>query len=130
MMLVTLMVLFGQMLDSTTKSGMVSQATFLADKVIETEISRVQGGGAVPPPVREGRDLLYSQDEKVAQEFVYSIDTLPVGLLEPRGGLYSVDVTVKWWTPQDQVRTEQKNRFGMGKLSVTRNRIVYIQRPE
>ena len=135
MMLVTLMVLFGRMLDSTTKGAMVSQATFLADRVIETEIYRVQAG--LPPQVgapfpsfpcpQQGSEFLYSQDETLRQEFVYSIDLDRIDD-QTTGSLYTVDVVVKWWLPGDQVRVAQENKRGMGRLSISRNRVVYLQK--
>lgn len=126
MMVVTVMVFFGRMLDSTTKSALVSQATFFAEAVIEREVYQLQDSAGSLTPVYL-QDWISHTDEANKTKFVYRVESIPLDAGTPMGRNYSILVEVRWWT--DDAQGESKNRQGFGKMHIKRNRVIYVPNP-
>ena len=133
LMVVTVMVLFGQMLDATTKNALVSQGSFFAETVIEREVyalARYHRDPAHQAAPREsyGGDWISFTDETNQTEFSYHVDSTPAGILTgtDMGFSYSIQVEVRWWQSAEGAA---QNRKGYGKMHLQRSRIVYVPKP-
>ena len=133
LMVVTVMVLFGQMLDATTKNALVSQGSFFAETVIEREIydlARYHRDPAHQATARDnyGGDWISFTDETNQTEFSYHVDSTPAGIMAgtDMGFTYSIQVEVRWWQSADGAA---RNRQGFGKMHLKRSRIVYVPKP-
>ncbi|ODT63767.1 hypothetical protein ABS71_13945 [bacterium SCN 62-11] len=130
MMVVTVMVLFGQMLDATSKNALISQGSFFAETVIEREIyslAKHHRDPAAPPVVRAyaDSDWISFTDETNQTEFSYRIDSGPASIVAgtDMGYTYSIRVEVRWWQTKGGAA---RNRQGFGKMHLNRSRIVYV----
>lgn len=122
LMLVTVIVLFAQMLDSTTKSTMLAQGAFFAESVMERAITTLKTG--VNPSVPDG-NWSTVKNEQSQTTFLYRVESTELpSTTDPLGKAYSLSVEVRWW--QDNMDAPEENRRGMGKLSVKRTRLVYV----
>ena len=123
LMLVTVIVLFAQMLEATTKSTMLAQGAFFAESVMERAITPLKADN--DPSIAEGS---WSTVKNVQSQttFLYRVECteLPSTPPDPLGKAYSLTVEVRWW--QESMDDPQKNRRGLGKLSVKRTRLVYV----
>ena len=127
MMVVTVMVLFGQMLDATSKNALVSQGSFFAETVIEREIYRLAATQTALPTVYS-QDWISFTDASNQTEFTYRIDSTPASVTAntDMGSSYSIQVEVRWW---QSAEGQAKNRQGYGKMYLKRSRIVYVPIP-
>jgi len=148
--LVTVMVLFGQLIKNTNKNALVSAGTFMADAILEQHVASAsreldtQGNnatdafelvsgftGASPDYSLDG-GVAYSNrdaasfDSKRSTKFVYRIEAehLDGFTSGGPGQLWRVKVEVRWW--QDSTSGASQARAGSGKQSVERERIVYL----
>ncbi len=133
LMVVTVMVLFGQMLDATSKNALVSQGSFFAETVIEQEIYTLAKYHQDPlhaaaPRTNSGADWISFTDETNQTEFSYHVDSIPAGIVAgiDMGFTYSIQVEVRWW---QAASGEARNRQGFGKMHLKRSRIVYVPKP-
>jgi hypothetical protein len=128
LMVVTVMVLFGQMLNSTTKNALVAQGTFFAESVIEREIYRLQDTAGTTA-ITYSQDWISVTDEANKTQFLYRVESTPVPEVgQPEmGGCYSINVEVRWWT--EDMQGEAKTRHGFGKMYLKRSRLVYVPVP-
>lgn len=126
MMVVTVMVFFGRMLESTTKSALVSQATFFAETIIEREMYQLQesAGSFV---ATYSHDWITHSDDTNKTKFVYRVESTALDAGTPMGQNYVIQVEVRWWT--DDAHGESKNRLGYGKMHIKRSRVVYVPNP-
>jgi hypothetical protein len=121
LMLVTVMVLFGQMLESTTKNAMMSQGAFFADRVVEAEISRLKATNATGN--FNSQEWISSTDETNKTTYLYHVESESLAT-SPLGTSYAIRAEVRWW--QGDVTSPEATRKGYGKLSLKRSRVVYI----
>lgn len=133
MMVVTMMVLFGQMLTTTTKNAMMSQGSFFADAVIEREITRLHSTHVTMGVPVYSSDWITFSDESNKTTFLYRLDSSDLSLVtnaapaEPLPGTpFLVQVEVRWW--QSDMNSATQNRANYGKLYLKRNRVVYVHR--
>jgi hypothetical protein len=133
MMVVTVMVLFGQMLDATSKNALLSQGSFFAETVIERELydlARFHQNPNNAAATREtyASDWISFTDDANQTEFSYRVDSspAPVTANTDMGVCYSIRVEVRWWQTNEGVA---QNRHGMGKMYLKRSRIVYVPKP-
>lgn len=133
LMVVTVMVLFGQMLDATSKNALVSQGSFFAETIIEREIyslARYHRDPTHGAAAREtyGADWISFTDDSNQTEFSYHVDAFPAGIVPgtDMGFTYSVEVEVRWWQSAEGAA---RNRQGYGKMHLKRSRIVYVPKP-
>ena len=126
MMVVTVMVLFGQMLDATSKNALVSQGSFFAETVIEREVYNLARTGQASNFYNQ--DWISFTDVANKTEFTYHIESrlASVPANTDMGNCYAIQVEVRWW---QQAETQAQNRHGMGKMSLKRARIVYVPKP-
>ena len=130
MMVVTVMVLFGQMLDSTTKNALMSQGTFFAETVVEQKIYALQENArlGVPPDLNAlySQDWISVSDDANRTQFLYRVEATPVDMDNntDMGNSYAIQVEVRWWT--EEINGEAKNRQGFGKMYLKRCRVVYV----
>ena len=148
--LVTVMVLFGQLIKNTNKNALVSAGTFMADAILEQQISSAsreldrQGNNAtdafelVPgfsgstPTYTLDNGIAYSNreaatfDPKRSTKFVYKLEAEHIDGFTAGGPgqLWRVKVEVRWW--QDSTAGTSEARAGTGKQNVERERIVYL----
>lgn len=133
MMVVTVMVLFGQMLDATNKNALISQGSFFAETIIEREIyalAKYHQDPAHHAVARSNYDMdwISFTDESNQTEFSYHIDSDPANIVSgtDMGFTYSIQVEVRWWQSSEG---EARNRQGLGKMHLKRSRIVYVPKP-
>lgn len=146
--LVTVMVLFGQLIKSTTKNSLLSSGSFFADSVLEKHIALAQqrmasSAGSNPNDLygfemagftragdicslEEGEGNIVVGDNDRATKFLYKIVAERVdGFLgDDPGQLWNVEIEVRWW--HDSTAGAAKVRAGTGKLSIKRKRLVYL----
>ena len=122
LMLVTVMVLFGQMLESTTKNAMMAQGAFFADRVLESEISRLKDTHT--PTSTTSQEWISSTDESNKTTYLYRVESEAVSAGSPLGTSYAVRAEIRWW--QGDINAPDATRRGYGKLSIRRSRLVYI----
>ena len=129
LMVVTVMVLFGQMLDSTTKNALVSQGTFFAETVIEREIYRLHDTSGTVVPAIYSQDWISVTDDANKTQFLYRVESsvADLGLSADMGHTFSIKVEVRWWS--DDMNGEAQNRRGFGKMYLKRSRMVYVPIP-
>lgn len=121
LMLVTVMVLFGQMLESTTKNAMMAQGAFFADRVLESEITRLKNSHA--PNSTDSQEWISSTDESNKTTYLYRVESQEASVTT-LGKSYAVRAEVRWW--QGDLNSPDASRRGYGKLSLRRSRLVYI----
>ncbi len=133
LMVVTVMVLFGQMLDATNKNALVSQGSFFAETVLEREIYALARYHRDPtnPAVDHSLthfDWVSFSDDANQTEFSYRVDSRPALFISETdmGVSYSVEAEVRWW---QSATGAAQNRRGMGKMHLKRSRIVYVPKP-
>ncbi|MBX3172068.1 MAG: hypothetical protein KF760_31970 [Candidatus Eremiobacteraeota bacterium] len=133
LMVVTVMVLFGQMLDATSKNALVSQGSFFAETVIEREIYALakhhRDPDANPLAPNDGSAWISFTDETNQTEFSYHVDSVPAHIVpgtDDMGLTYSIQVEVRWWQSKEGAA---RNRQGYGKMHLKRSRIVYVPKP-
>ena len=133
MMVVTVMVLFGQMLDATSKNALLSQGSFFAETVIERELYDLAKFHLDPTHAAVTRDNYSSDwisftDDTNQTEFSYRVDSTPALITSntDMGVCYSIRVEVRWWQSS---QGQAQNRRGMGKMYLKRSRIVYVPKP-
>lgn len=122
LMLVTVMVLFGQMLESTTKNAMMSQGAFFADRVVEAEITRLKATSTTTN--FNSQEWISSTDETNKTTYLYHVESEALPGASPLGTSYAIRAEVRWW--QGDVTSPEATRKGYGKLSLKRSRVVYI----
>lgn len=124
MMVITMMVLFGQMLDATSKNALVSQGSFFAETVIEREVYQLARTGQIRDTYSQ--DWISFTDVANKTEFTYHVESrlaAPPASSPDMGNCYAIQVEVRWW---QQAETQAQNRHGYGKMSLKRARIVYV----
>lgn len=132
LMVVTVLVLFGQMLDATNKNALVAQGSFFTETVIEREIyalARYHRDPSLPAVAHSltGSDWISFTDEENQTEFSYRVDSTPVSFGGTEMGIsYSVSAEVRWWQSS---QGDAQTRHGMGKMYLKRSRIVYVSKP-
>lgn len=133
MMVVTVMVLFSQMLDATAKNALLSQGSFFAESVIEREIYELNKfhlnpGNAAINRENYSSDWISFNDDANQTEFSYRVDSRQAAVTTntDMGLCYAVQVEVRWWQSN---QGEARNRYGMGKMYLKRSRIVYVPKP-
>lgn len=125
-MTVTVMVLFGQMLESTTKNAMLSQGSFFAETVLERYSTALRKGTVL---ANSGSQWITFADPANQTIYNYQVDSheIPVAPAGPAGDAvgkaYSLTVEVNWW--QEPGANRSRSRYG--KLNLRRSRMVYVQ---
>ena len=129
MIVVTLMIMFGQMMAASTKNRMLAAGSFFAEKVLAREISLAQETSRSPAfSSVTSSDWITTTDPNTGTEFLYRVT--PSHLNAPTtfpGETWYVEVEVSWWQ-SGQTAGSLQGRVGQGKLQLTRGRVVYIQR--
>lgn len=129
MIVVTLMIMFGQMVNASTKNRMMAAGSFFAEKVLAREINVAQESGRVPAftAINNGSEWITTTDPNTGTEFLYRFDPEQISSYPGLGETWYVEVEVSWWQSGQQAGTHQ-SRVGQGKLHLKRGRTVYIQR--
>lgn len=129
LMVVTVMVLFGQMLESTTKNALMSQGSFFAEAVIEREIYRLADTAGAIAPATYAQDWISVNDDTNQTRFLYRVESTRVDLIpgQDMGNSFAIEVEVRWW--QDNMDGPAQNRRGYGKMYLKRSRVVYVPKP-
>lgn len=133
MMVVTVIVLFGQMLDATAKNALLAQGSFFAESVIERELYdlskfHLNPGNAAVNHGNTSSDWISFNDEANQTEFSYRVESSPAQITSntDMGVCYAVVVEVRWWQSSQGAA---RSRYGMGKMYLKRSRIVYVPKP-
>lgn len=114
--------IFTKLLASSTKSTDLTTANLLARSLLDRAVRQgPPDWGNAGNFSRDGGTIALETGEAAATKFTYQISPVKVtNAPDPNlGQLYNVTVEVRWWDP------EQKR--GMGKLSTTLSRTVYIR---
>ncbi len=128
MIVVTLMIMFGQMVAASTKNRMLEAGPFFAVKVLASEINLAEETDRAPAFSNvTGSDLITTTDPNTGTEFLYQVVPSQIGSATYPGETWYVEVKVSWWQSGQAAGTLQ-SRVGHGKLELTRGRVVYIQR--
>lgn len=125
LMLVTTLVLFAQLLASTTKSGYLSVATVYADRVLEYATNNPESSSPAFPPLRTGEQEFLVQGEDSPTKFVYRLEATQLARDLPHGERWMLDVEVRWWT--DDPNSDTTARAGYGELRTRQSRLVYVR---
>ena len=132
--LVTVMVLFGQILEVTTKNSMVSQDSFVADQLLEEEtayLRRARRASNNPmldhtPPAQKITLRFRAEEENV--EYLYRVGAYTVdgqNYSDQLGQVFRIELDVRWW---QETGVAEKTRSGYGRTSLQRMKIVYAQK--
>lgn len=128
LMLVTVVVLFGQMLKATSKSTMLAQGAFFAEERLDTTVRLLKDTPVTTDPIYSDWNTVKNDQSQTT--FIYKMHAYPAepSFPDPNrpGEIYGVEVEVRWW--QDNLNEPEQIRQGMGRLSVKRRRLVYVQR--
>lgn len=141
MVLVTVMVLFGQLLKNTQKNSLMSAGAFFADGVMEHFTTKAMARAANSEPgfelpgfvdsggsiftLENGEGYLNVERNDLATKFLYRIEAEMFGGTD--GQMWKVVTEVRWW--QQDTAIPAQARAGMGNLHVKRTRLVYLERP-
>lgn len=130
MLVVTLMVMFGQMMTASTKNSLLSAGSYFAETILEREksaaLERVANGATsdvfqnLP---NDGSEWITTHDENNQTEFNYRVNAEKLNLTSNPGEVWYVEVEVSWW----QNGGTQESKAGFGKLNVRRGRVIYVQ---
>lgn len=125
---ITLIGLFSKLLSTGGKSVHHAVATRLADRVL-TRALREGPPNWGTGGTMNGVARLQTHRASVATEFEYRVTVSPPHEVRDgraqQGALYEVEVEVSWWT---QATDGNKGRRGQGQLSVTVERLHYVER--
>lgn len=125
LMLVTTIVLFTQLLASTTKNGYLESASVLADRVLEQATLNPSSSPPAYPPLTTGSEQLLVEGEERSTEFLYRLEATPVADPAGTGERWFLEVEVRWWT--DDIEGKSAGRQGYGELKTTQSRLVYVK---
>ena len=125
MLLVTTLVLFAQLLASTTKSGYLDVANLYADQLLEQVSANPNAGPPAFPSLKTGENEFLVQGDQSPTKFVYRIDATQIDDGTSVGERWFIEVEVRWWT--DDVTATETARAGYGELRVLQSRLVYAK---
>ncbi|MEW6283231.1 MAG: type II secretion system protein, partial [Candidatus Eremiobacterota bacterium] len=115
-MLVSLVVVFGTLLNASSKASNTAAGTFFAEEILEQTLSN----NLYWPPFT-GSGGIYTVDDRTRTRFFYQVDTTPVsGVAGQFPGGYYVEVKVWWWTD-----APNQSRRGHGRLTTQVGRFHY-----
>ena len=136
LMVISLMVLFGQMMAASNKNRMLTAGSFFAESILERETARAQETAGEPSTgtptafsagVTNGTDWITTTDPNSGSEFVYRVTATPRTAADFPGETWYLQVEVSWWQDGADVDS-QAVRQGHGNLKLTRGRVVYVTR--
>ncbi len=122
-MLVTTLLLFTQLLASTTKNGHLETASVLADRVLEQASLNPASSSPAYPTVFQGEDEIMVEGEEKPTRFLYQLEATQVGDVSSGGERWFLEVQVSWWSND----VKAASRAGYGNLSTRQSRLVYVK---
>lgn len=124
LMLVTTLVLFAQLLASTTKSGYLNVASVYADRVLEQATSHPNPGPPAFANLSTGEQEFLVQGDQKPTKFLYRLEATEIS--HAAGGeRWLLEVEVRWWT--DDLLETSSARAGYGELRTQQSRLVYVK---
>ena len=124
-MLVTTLVLFVQLLASTTKTGYLDTATLYADQIMEQAIANPRPTSPAYFPIVIGEKAIQVQGDLNPTKFLYELEATKLDDGTTIGERWLLSVEVRWWT--DDVNAEETARSGYGELRTSQSRVVYTK---
>lgn len=125
LLLVTTLVLFAQLLASTTKSGYQDVANLYADQLLEQVSASPNPGSPAFPTLRTGEKEFLVQGDQSPTKFVYRIDATQMDVGTSVGERWFIEVEVRWWV--EDLESTETARAGYGELRVAQSRLVYAK---
>lgn len=130
MIMVTMMIMFGQMMATSSKNTMLAAGSYLADGILENQITKAKDSNPsfVSVPL-DSSQWVKTTDPNSQTEFLYRVEAEQIGGTpggQP-GEVWYVQVEVAWWQSGGNVNS-QAYRAGYGKLNLKRGRVIYVQR--
>jgi hypothetical protein len=122
-MTLTLLALFTQLMNFTTKNNLLNFGTLYADRLLEQTIRSRNSTGPAFSASREGEESVVTQGDDKVTKFVYRVEAEKLEDADP-GERWLLTVKVEWW--QDAPGGEAV-RTGFGKLSTQNQRLVYVK---
>lgn len=122
-MLVTTLLLFTQLLASTTKNGHLETASVLADRVLEKASLNPAPSSPAYPAVFQGEDQIMVEGEEKPTRFLYQLEASQVGDVSTGGERWFLEVRVSWWSSD----VRKASRSGYGNLTTHQSRLVYVK---
>jgi hypothetical protein len=124
-MLVTTLVLFAQLLASTTKSGFINVASVYADRVLEKAARNPNSSSPAYAPLATGEREFMVQGKESPTKFFYRLQASRLSEPSSFGERWLLDVEVRWWA--DDAGSAQNARPGYGELATRQSRLVYVR---
>ncbi len=135
--LVTILALFFQLIRNSNKNALMSAGSFFADSVMERQVEQAKARMEILTDNRddvfdtdlyplEGSGMLSISANDPKTEYLYRVEVerLDQGLTADPGQLWALEVEVRWW--QESASGEAEARAGMGRMDLTRGKIVYL----
>ncbi len=140
LLIVTIMVMFGQMMAASTKNTLLATGSYFAEGVLEKTIAEgIEDEAATFAQYRIGK--IYNQDITTTDpasktKFIYRVTAYfldsPASFgdppLTPPGERWYIEVDVAWWQGQDSVDAVEA-KAGYGKLNLKRGRVPHHRSP-
>lgn len=125
-MLVAVLLLFTQLMASTTKNNLVNLGSLYADRILEQTVKNRSLSAPAFQPLVSGEESVVSHGDESSTTFAYRVEATQLTPTTTPGEQWLLEVEVQWW--HDTPSTPSKGRAGYGRLSTKQRRIVYVKR--
>lgn len=125
-MLVTTLLLFTQLMASTTKNNLVNLGSLYADRILEQMVASPNPAPPAFSALTTGEESVVSHGDGRSTTFAYRVEATSLTPVQEPGEQWLLEVEVHWWHADPN--TPNQDRRGYGRLSTKQRRMVYIKR--
>lgn len=126
LMLVTVLVLFSQLMASTTKNTNLSAGALYADRILEQALASVNPAPPAFDAVLSGEETVVTHDSDHPTRFAYTLEATQLSPVTVPGERWYLEVEVQWW--HEDPNAPGRARAGSGNLFTRQSRMVYVSR--